>query len=188
MVPRSFNHVKHFKGELSRYSKCPRSGGYDHTVSDDRAADAALAAEAWGAVLDLAMGQRDRFFRILQDFGLTPGDLRALVVLDQGNPRPMRALARAWRCDPSNVTWMVDRLETRGLVERRMLPTDRRVKTVVLTPAGVKVKTELFERLREPPDDFLALDRPTLEALRDALARLPPSLRAGGLDHPPPEG
>jgi len=158
-------------------------------VSDDGApSPAALAAEAWGAVLDLAMGQRDRFFRILQQFGLTPGDMRALVVLDQGNPRPMRALARAWRCDASNVTWMVDRLESRGLVERRMLPTDRRVKTVVLTPAGAKVKAELFARLREPPEEFLALDPGTLRAVRDALAALPPSLLAGGFDHPPPEG
>ena len=88
---------------------------------------AAIAAEAWGALLDLTMGQRNRFFGILQEFGLTPGDLRALFALDHDTPRPMRTLARAWACDASNVTWMVDRLESRGLVERRMLPSDRRV-------------------------------------------------------------
>jgi DNA-binding MarR family transcriptional regulator len=66
------------------------------------------------------------FFRILQEFGLTPGDLRALFALDGDHPRPMRTLAQAWGCDASNATWMVDRLETRGLVERRMLPPDRR--------------------------------------------------------------
>jgi DNA-binding MarR family transcriptional regulator len=193
MLRQSFKYVKYLRCELSGYSKYPRSGGYDRAVSENRAASgeasaAALAAEAWGAVLGLAMSQRDRFFRVLQSFGLTPGDLRALVVLDARNPRPMRALALAWRCDASNVTWMVDRLETRGLVERRMLPTDRRVKTVVLTPAGVRTKAELFERLQEPPDDLLALDRATLEALRDALAKLPPSMRSTGLEYPPPAG
>jgi DNA-binding MarR family transcriptional regulator len=66
----------------------------------------------------------------------------------------MRALARAWACDASNVTWMVDRLESRGLVERRMLPSDRRVKTVALTPLGASTKAELFTRLNEPPADF----------------------------------
>jgi DNA-binding MarR family transcriptional regulator len=163
-----------------------RRGGYDPAVSDIGAGSAAAtAAEAWRVVLDLAMGQRDRFFRILQEFGLTPGDLRALTVLDSGHPRPMRVLARAWRCDASNVTWMVDRLERKGLVERRTLPTDRRVKTVALTAAGVRTKKELFERLLEPPADFLALDQVTLQLLRDALAKLPPSLRASGLDHPP---
>jgi DNA-binding MarR family transcriptional regulator len=142
---------------------------------------AAVAAEAWAALLDLTMGQRNRFFRILQEFGLTPGDLRALFALDGDHPRPMRTLAQVWACDASNVTWMVDRLERRGLVERRMLPSDRRVKTVALTPLGARAKAELFTRLHEPPDDFLALDRATLQALRDALAQLPASLRAPGL-------
>ena len=32
----------------------------------------AVAAEAWVSLLDLTMGQRGRFFRILQEFGLTP--------------------------------------------------------------------------------------------------------------------
>jgi DNA-binding MarR family transcriptional regulator len=141
---------------------------------------AAIAAEAWGALLDLTMGQRNRFFGILQEFGLTPGDLRALFALDQEPPRPMRTLARAWACDASNVTWMVDRLERRGLVERQMLASDRRVRTVALTPLGASTKAELFTRLHEPPADFLALDRATLQALRDALAGLPASLRTSG--------
>jgi DNA-binding MarR family transcriptional regulator len=149
---------------------------------------AAIAAEAWGALLDLTMGQRNRFFRIVQEFGLTPGDLRALSALDEETPRPMRTLAREWACDASNVTWMVDRLERRGLVERRMLPSDRRVKTVALTPLGASTKAELFTRLHEPPADFLTLDRATLQALRDALARLPASLGANDPHEHPPHG
>jgi DNA-binding MarR family transcriptional regulator len=134
------------------------------------------------------MGQRGRFFAILQEFGLSPGDLRALFALDGDQPRPMRALARAWNCDASNATWMVDRLETRGLVERRALLHDRRVKAVVLTPLGASTKRELLTRLHQPPDDFLALDRATLEDLRDALAQLPASLRAPGPHERPPDG
>jgi DNA-binding MarR family transcriptional regulator len=160
---------------------------YDGGVSDKRTGSkAAIASEAWGALLDLTMGQRGRFFAVLQEFGLTPGDLRALAALDQEAPRRMRTLARAWACDASNVTWMVDRLERRGLVERQMLPTDRRVKMVALTPLGASTKAELLTRLHEPPADLLALDRATLVALRDALARLPASLRATGPHERPP--
>jgi DNA-binding MarR family transcriptional regulator len=160
---------------------------YDEGMDGRRSrSKAAIAAEAWAALLDLTMGQRSRFFRVLQEFGLTPGDLRALFAVDGDHPRPMRALAQAWDCDASNVTWMVDRLETRGLVERRALPNDRRVKAVVLTSLGASTKRELLTRLHEPPDDFLALDRATLGALRDALAQLPDSLRAPGrYDWPP---
>ena len=158
-------------------------------MSDRRGGSkAAVAAEAWSALLYLTMGQRNRSVRILQEFGLTPGDLRTLSALDQETPRPMRALARTWACDASNVTWMVDRLEGRGLVERRTLPSDRRVRTVALTPLGASTKAELFTRLHEPPADFLALDRATLQALRDALACLPASLRTSGPPERPPDG
>ena len=45
----------------------------------------------------------------------------------------MRVLADEWTCDASNATFIVDRLEERGLAERRSVPEDRRLKLVVLT-------------------------------------------------------
>jgi len=142
-----------------------------------------IAAELWRAVLALSMSQRPRFFHALQAFNLTAGDFRALTALDPDVPRPMRALAQAWECDASNATWIVDRLEERGFVERRAVPGDRRVKAIVLTPLGMKTKGELFEQLHEPPADVLALDRSTLLEIRDALAKLPASL--SGAAFPP---
>jgi DNA-binding MarR family transcriptional regulator len=136
-----------------------------------------VAQEVWGQVLDLAMSQRHRFIATLTDFGFTFGDFRALSVMEPGQPVPMGSLAHAWNCDASNATWVVDRLEERGLVERRMLPTDRRVKTVVLTEVGVKTKAELFAALYAPPQEFLDLDPERIEALREALLLLPGSLR-----------
>ena len=154
--------------------------GYGARVSSQtRASKAAIAAEVWGTLLEVVMGQRNRFFAVLGEFDLTPGDMRALGVLDPERPRPMRSLARAWACDASNVTWMVDRLEQRGLVERRTDHADRRARTVALTALGAQTKADLFARLHEPPDELLTLHRDTLQALRAALATLPVSLRAG---------
>jgi len=147
--------------------------------SPSRASKAAIAAQVWGTLLEVIMGQRNRFFGVLDEFGLTPGDLRALTVLDPQHSRPMRSLAQAWACDASNVTWMVDRLEQRGFVERRPHPTDRRVKTVALTALGAQTKTALFARLHQPPDELLTLNRDTLQALHATLAKLPASLRSG---------
>jgi DNA-binding MarR family transcriptional regulator len=142
-----------------------------------RASKTEIAADVWATLLEVVMGQRNRFFGVLGEFGLTPGDLRALSVLELERPRPMGSLAHAWDCDPSNVTWMIDRLEERGLVERRVNLTDRRVKTVALTALGARTKADLFARLHHPPDELLTLDRKTLQALRTSLANLPASLR-----------
>lgn len=147
--------------------------------SPSRGSKAAVAGEVWATLLEVVMGQRNRFFVILGEFGLTPGDLRALSVLEPEHSRPMGSLAEAWACDASNVTWMVDRLEERGLVERRVHPTDRRVKTVALTALGAQTKAKLFARLHQPPEELLTLDRKTLQALRASLANLPTALRSG---------
>ena len=84
----------------------------------------------------------------------------------------MRSLADEWRCDASNATWIVDRLERAGLAERRSVPNDRRVKLVVLTPKGAKTRTELMEAFYATPPELLALDNAELETLQGALERL----------------
>ncbi len=108
----------------------------------------------------------------LRDLGLTPGHMRALLVLEPGTQPTMGALAQAFHCDASTVTWLVDRLEERGLVERRSLARDRRVKAIALTPDGVKMKQLLEQRFFEVPPAFGALDRSLLQALRSALVEM----------------
>ena len=85
----------------------------------------------------------------------------------------MRELAEEWACDASNATWIVDRLEERGLAERRTVPGDRRVKSVVLTSRGAKTRDRVLHAMFEPPPELLELDRADLVAIRDAVARLP---------------
>jgi DNA-binding MarR family transcriptional regulator len=67
---------------------------------------------------------------------LSPPQMQALRALTVSGPIPMRELAGLLHCDASNVTGLTDRLESRGLVERRQDDQDRRVKTLALTDAG----------------------------------------------------
>ena len=116
--------------------------------------------------------------RSLARRGLTPNDSRALFSLSVREGRTMRALADAWHCDPSNATWIVDRLEKLGLAARRSVPEDRRVKLVVLTARGQKTRAALLKEFHEPPPDLAALDREDLERLLLALRKLMPGSTA----------
>ena len=78
-------------------------------------------------------------------------------------------MARWLTCDASNVTGIVDRLEARGLVERRPDPGDRRVKMLALTDEGVALRDEIVRRLAMPPEPLAALPRADQRALRDIL-------------------
>jgi DNA-binding MarR family transcriptional regulator len=133
---------------------------------------AALAAEAWKRMFDFFMRTSVQRGRVLARMGLTPNDSRALSALDVPGGRTMRSLADEWGCDASNATWIVDRLEKRGFAERRTVAGDRRVKLVVLTPAGTKARQKILEGMYEAPPELVDLPRASLEVLRKAL---PPS-------------
>jgi MarR family transcriptional regulator, organic hydroperoxide resistance regulator len=107
---------------------------------------------------------------IVRDFELVPPHVIALRALDR--PLPMGELAKLLACDSSNVTWITDRLESRGLVERRAAEHDRRVKLLVLTPKGRRVRERIEARMSEPPPLIEGLSEEDQRTLRDILRRV----------------
>lgn len=114
----------------------------------------------------------DRVHDACEGVGLTAGQMKALLSLEPGEPRPMKELAGEWRCDASYVTSLVDGLEERGIVERQAHPSDRRAKVIALTEVGKATRTELLDRMYEPPPCFDALSAAESARLRDLLAKL----------------
>jgi DNA-binding MarR family transcriptional regulator len=85
-------------------------------------------------------------------------------------PLSRRELAERLHCDPSNVTFLVDRLERRGLVVRARVEADRRVTVLALTAAGVKVRNRLIATLAESAM-FARLTRAEQRQLAELLGR-----------------
>jgi DNA-binding MarR family transcriptional regulator len=98
---------------------------------------------------------------------LTPLQVKALLAAEE--PVPMRRIAERLHAEPSNVTTIVDRLEARGLVERRPDPGDRRVKLVAATPAGRATATDLRTRMPFAAAPLTRLTGGQRESLRDLL-------------------
>ena len=129
------------------------------------------AAATWGALLSLFLGtQRPRFHVLGEREGLTARVIQALLNLPD-EPQPMSALAEQWFCDASNVTGIVDALESRGLAERVAHPGDRRVRLVQLTPEGVAARERCVRHLSQPPPQLMHLTADELRALRRLIER-----------------
>ena len=142
-----------------------------------RAATSA-ADEAQRLFFEIGMIERRRRGAELADLGLTFAQAHALRVLDPERALPMSTLARDLACDASNVTGIADRLEARGLIERRSAEGDRRVKVLMLTPAGTDLRERVLELMTRPPAAIAALPPADQRALRDILRRAAEFARA----------
>ncbi len=115
---------------------------------------ASPAGEAWALMHELMMSMKGRFFAVASEFDLSPPQVMA--------------------CDNSNVTGIVDRLEARGLVERRAAEHDRRVKMLAVTETGAELREQLLARMYAAPEALAVLSPEDQRALRDLLRRALP--------------
>lgn len=109
-----------------------------------------------------------RGVEVASEYELTPMAANALWYAGVGDTAPsMRELALRVRTDPSRMTAVADELEARGLLERQTDPTNRRVKLLVLTPTGAKLRRSLVNRVYEgsPIKRLSPDDRATLSAM-----------------------
>lgn len=134
---------------------------------------AELAAEIWARLFDFIIATAGERNRVLGRHDLTPNDSRALFALDARAGRTMGSLADDWGCDASYATSVVNRLEARGLAARQAAPGDRRVRLVVLTSEGAKLRAGLAKALYRPPSALTALATDDLAVLWHAVAKLP---------------
>ncbi|MBZ4335415.1 MarR family winged helix-turn-helix transcriptional regulator [Corallococcus coralloides] len=129
-----------------------------------------LPEEAWTLLFELMHTHMRNFPALAAEFELSPVQAHVLRQLGEG-ALAMSTLAHYLSCDASNVTGLVDRLEARGLVERKSSEQDRRVKMLVLTEAGAELRGRLMARLVSPPPLIAAMPDEDLAALRDIMRR-----------------
>src|SRR5215831_783222 len=167
-------------GVLEGFTRAAYRQGVVTVHGDERAAPAGseLANDAWRLLTNLFLGRKQQVMDIAAAHRLNPGAMNALLYLEPGQPCSMRALADAWKCDASNVTWLVDRLEEHGLAERRPHPSDRRVRTVALTRKGTRMRTQIESKLHEAPATFHDLSPDDIATLNRILRKLSPDASA----------
>lgn len=125
-------------------------------------------ARAWELMYEVFKASKSYMDEVASAFELTPQQLFGLKNLSVDRPMTMSELAMQLGCDASNVTSIVDRLESRGLVERRSADHDRRVKALVMTAAGLDVRERIHNRMQQPPpalDNLCLADQEALCAL-----------------------
>src|SRR4029450_205563 len=121
------------------------------------------ACEAWELLLKFFFSQRANLPPVAAEFQLSPAQCHLLHLMQPGQSVPMGRLADTLACDASNVTGLVDRLESRGIVRPRPSEEDRRVKALEPPAVGIRLRDIVLERMTNPPK---TLDRLSAEDQR----------------------
>jgi MarR family transcriptional regulator, transcriptional regulator for hemolysin len=118
---------------------------------------------------DVARLMRKRFEQNARGLGLTRSQWQVLAHLTRNEGIQQGTLAEILEVEPITLTRILDRLEESDLVERRLHPTDRRIRLLHLKPKahpllerifaiGAITRAEAFERVtQEDRDRFFAI-------------------------------
>ena len=105
------------------------------------------SCRAWQLLVRFFFAQREHLPALDGELELSPIQCHVLHLLEPGRPLPMGRLAGMLGCHASNVTGLVDRLEARGVVQRRPSADDRRIKVLDLTPEGSRLRAQMLRRM-----------------------------------------
>ena len=128
---------------------------------------------------DVARLMRTRFDQRAREYGMTRAQWVILARLDRQPGMSQNELATICEVEPITVGRLIDRLESRGMVERRADPNDRRIRRLHLLPAAAPILAEIADyrgALYQEISD--GLDEPAREALVDALLHIKTKLTA----------
>ena len=115
-------------------------------------------------------GQQQNFFK---PFGITSQQFNILRILKGQNPKTISATEIKSRMldRNSDVSRLLDRLSTKGLINKQTCPNDKRATDVLITQAGLDLLTELDKKQKEI-DRVLALSEKEAEELSNLLDKL----------------
>ena len=155
----------------SSTAPAPAPASVPAPAGSDADARLAIASRVFEAMRNLVLESDDRRVEVTEALGMSFGRTKALRRLAAG-PLRMSELAARLLTDKPYTTLIVDDLERRGLVERRVHPDDRRCKIVTITAAGQAAAARAEAILTRPPTSMLALEPEELAALDRAMAKL----------------
>jgi DNA-binding MarR family transcriptional regulator len=142
------------------------------------------ADDCWPVMIEFLLSQKSWWVNLCAEFDLTPMQGHALRTLDPERPLAMSTLADSLACDASNVTGIVDKLESRGLIARRSAEGDRRIKMLAVTDKGCLLRDQLWRRAMEAPRAVKALSDEVRRRLAEALRAIVDERLAADIDGP----
>lgn len=88
----------------------------------------------------------DHVVKDIKEHGISIENFMILELLYNKGPQPVQKISETLSIPSGSITYVVDKLEKKGLVKRQPNPNDRRASTVVLTEEGRALFDKIFPK------------------------------------------
>ncbi|MGC4377160.1 MarR family transcriptional regulator [Fictibacillus sp. Mic-4] len=115
----------------------------------------------------------DRVTEDMKSYGLNPTEFMVLELLYHKGEQPIQHIGKKILLASGSMTYVVDKLESKKLLERKACPEDRRVTFASITEEGRKLMDEIFPKHRKVIQNiFATLDVNEQETMITCLKKL----------------
>ena len=167
--------IHNLRYNLVRYYKLP----YIIHEMDTKMPSNTLETDLLIVLNDVARLTRTRFDQYARAYGMTRAQWIILARLDRQPGLSQNELATICEVEPITVARLIDRLEARGMVERRPDPNDRRVRRLHLLPAATPILAEIARHKNSIFSDITnGIDSATLATMLEGLLQMKTKLTA----------
>ncbi|MFC0472560.1 MarR family winged helix-turn-helix transcriptional regulator [Halalkalibacter kiskunsagensis] len=109
----------------------------------------------------------------IKSYGLNPTEFGVLELLYSKGNQPIQKIGEKVLLASSSITYVVDKLEKKQLLERKPCPKDRRVTYAAITEVGDRLMDEIFPKHREAIQEiFGGLEQGEKEVMISQLKKL----------------
>ena len=92
----------------------------------------------------------------IKSHGLNPTEFAVLELIYNKGNQPIQKIGDKVLIASSSITYVVDKLEKKGYLQRQPCPKDRRITYAAITEAGTDLMNEIFPEHREAIQEIFA--------------------------------
>ncbi|WP_081707792.1 MarR family winged helix-turn-helix transcriptional regulator [Bacillus massiliigorillae] len=132
-----------------------------------------LSLKALVVLMRASQSVQDKVKQDMGKYGVNPTEFAVLELLFHKGDQPIQHIGKKILLASSSITYVVDKLESKGFVERKACPTDRRVTYAAITENGKEFIQEAFPKHEATIEDIFAnLTNEELETTIELLKKI----------------
>ncbi|CDQ41167.1 MULTISPECIES: MarR family winged helix-turn-helix transcriptional regulator [Virgibacillus] len=132
-----------------------------------------LSLKSFVVLMKASKAVQERIKKDISNYGMRTSEFTILETLYHKGKQTIRQISEGVLINTGSITYVIDKLETKGLLERQHCSEDRRVVYIHITDAGKALMDEIFPQHQQVIEElFVGIDEQQKQTLVDVLKQV----------------